>query len=155
MVSVAELLELFNGERVRTNFYGRKFIPTETVEYLKQSKKEYVLGNDVDLILYKELKSFWTETLTEKQRRNFLLELEDIDSENSLGHDTKTMPRGFMCEYYNVVYGKDCGCCANYSGRCYVCSSVCYAHDVYCMNCDKPWYVCWFCNPGCPNFIDA
>ena len=137
LVSRVEALELFNGKRARANFLGRKFIPTKTINYLKQLQKDYVAASYIDLILNKEFNDFWTNTLTEKERKSVLLKVSDGGGSSS----KQIVPN---CLFYHAIYGSDCGCCANYDFYCLYCSYVCYKHDKACEECDK-----WWCLPGC------
>lgn len=49
---------------------------------------------------------------------------------------------GFLdCWFGN---GSDIGCCGNYSGCCWYAHTLCFYHDLECLECDH-----WHCLPGC------
>ena len=147
LIPSAEVLDLIQEKIMKVEYSNNKrFIPKETIDYIKQSGKEYLPASDIDLILRQEFNDFWIKTLTENGRK-YILKVNGIEF---LDKKDLIVP----CSIFLAYNGADCGCCGNYSGRCYACSWICFEHDIYCMTCDKPWYICGTqCKPGCPNYF--
>ena len=146
-ISTNEILNFIKEKIMKVDYSGRQFIPTKTIKYLKQSKKEYLPVSDIDLIIRKEFNDFWTNTLTKTQRARKLLETGTINSLNE-----KNIHLFIPCYTIGVLYGSDCGCCGNYSTYCLLCSLACLYHDRACQTCIPLWKCLWGCIPSvCKN----
>ena len=153
LVSSDEVLDLIREKIIKLKYSNDKhFIPKKTIDYIQQSGKKYFPASDLDILLRKEFNTFWTKTLTEKERK-YTMEANGIESlynKRAIGGPLPTWP--IPCFTIGVVYGSDCGCCGNYSGHCWLCTLACLKHDRDCEYCIPSWYCLSGCVPGpCTN----
>lgn len=127
------------------NFAGKRFIPEQTLKFLRGKMGQGVSASTVNRIFKGEFHHFWKEQLTEKDRSQVLrtVRAHSVHVANDDTYDED-------CTAYNAYWGSDCGCCGDYPTICTNCSWICYWHDKKCIDCDH-WYCGPDCEPGCPN----
>jgi hypothetical protein len=130
-------------------YFGKKFTPRKTYDYLDNFSGEIISLSTVDIILRNEFKEFWLEDLSESERASLISARNErkVSSSNlnsiSRENINKLRPWDPECYLYGADQGGDCGCCNNYSGPCYFCHLGCYMHDQACEDCG------WGCGPTC------
>ncbi len=135
---------LFDELSQASDFAGKRFIPEQTLVFLKQRTGTGVSASTIDRIFKAEFRHFWKAELTEGDRNRVLKAIQ--------ARSTSPINRRYDpdCIAYHAFWGHDCGCCKNYEDICRNCSAICYLHDRACIDCDH-WYCLWGCKPGCPN----
>lgn len=147
--------------------YGKSVDGQKALYYLKQNSGKPISLSKITLILNSELKHFWENELTEKQRIALIgeqiqkytkshektiqaispnLVSEEciaVDEISSLGFANMSSPIPANCILMGVYMGFQCGCCGNYLSTCKCCSSICLMHDIACIDCG------WLCGPDC------
>ncbi|MFV0506146.1 MAG: hypothetical protein ACK5L5_05470 [Bacteroidales bacterium] len=150
VVNVDEVYKLLYKVSENHLFANKQFIPNKTFEYLKQRQGEFISVSVIDELYVSEFRHFFDKTLTQQERLSIMGEdnlFSDIKIRMKSGSESggSGNPIDPECYLYGASSGGDCGCCGNYSGRCWYCNLACYVHDNQCENCTLRWY----CLPGC------
>lgn len=156
-INATSVLNIVKDITENKKFAGKIFNASKTINYLEKNKDKFLSASKIDRLIKDEFMLFLDEKITQKELRSLLPKKEynnlEIQAFNTMTNSEiigGDFPYDPSCLIYGARQGSDCGCCSNYSGPCYFCSVVCYAHDHACTECG--WYCGWKCVPGpCKN----